>query len=127
MYKKFALIGLVIALVAGIALAKAVKVDLVPYVDADGNVLEPNAYGKAMLNYAKGADKTEVQVNCWDLVPNAMYTVYLNNSGTWYSICTFTTDSNGEGHCHAKLAGDVSGHLPVSVNNSANQTVLISP
>ena len=64
MNKKLALIGLVIALVAGIALAKAVKVDLVPYVDADGNVLEPNAYGKAMMNYAKGADKTEVQSSC---------------------------------------------------------------
>ena len=126
MYKKFALIALVIALVVGVALAKAVKKDLVPYVNADGTVIEPNAYGQAMLNYAKGADKTEVQVNCWDLVSNTMYTVYLNNSGVWHSICTFTTDANGEGHCHAKLPGDHSGHLPVAVNNSANQTVLIS-
>ena len=121
-------IGLVCVLaivlgVTGVALAKAVKVELAPY-----GSLEPDASGHAILNYAKGADKTEVQVNCWDLTPETEYTVYLSpdDGGSYYAIGTFTTDSSGEGNLHAKLAGDVSGDLPVAVNNTAlNATVLL--
>ena len=109
--------------VTGIALAKAVKVELAPY-----GTLEPDASGHAILNYAKGADKTEVQVNCWGLTPETEYTVYLNDGVDYYAIGTFTTDSSGDGHLHAKLEGDASGDLPVAVNNTAlNATVLISP
>ena len=124
MYKKFALIGLVIALVAGIALAKAVKVDLLPYPD---DPIEPDASGRAVLNYAKGADKTEVQINCRGLMSETEYTVYLYDveNADFYSIGTFTTRKNGTGNFHTKLDGDRSGELPVAVNNPANQTVLL--
>jgi hypothetical protein len=106
----------------GIALAKAVKVDLLPY-----GSLEPFASGQAVLNYAKGADNTEVQVNCWDLTPGTEYTVYLRDGG-WYSIGTFVTRRNGSGNLHVRLPGDVSGNLSVAVNNTVlNATVLIYP
>ena len=115
---------MVIASVAGVALAKAVKVELVPW--SDSVAPEPDASGHAILNYAKGADKTEVQVNCWGLTPETDYTVYLNN-GSWYSIGTFTTNGYGDGNLHVKLAGDASGDQPVAVNNSElNATVLMS-
>jgi len=109
---------------AGIALAKAVKVELEPYPAAAP--LEPDASGHAVLNYAKGQDKTIVQVNCWGLMPAAEYTVYLND-GAFYAIGTFTTRKNGSGNLHVSLDGDASGHLPVAVNNAANATVLLSP
>ena len=106
----------------GIALAAAVKVHLMPY-----NAIEPDASGRAVLNYAKGADKTEVQVNCWGLMPDEMYTVWLSPDGgtSYHPIGSFTTDEYGEGNLHAKLPGDHSGHLPVAVNNAGNATVLL--
>ena len=122
--KQFILIclGVVVLSVAGIALAKAVKVELVPYGTA-----EPDASGHAILNYAKGADKTEVQVNCWRLTPNTNYTVYLKNGG-FYAVGDFTTRKNGSGNLHVRLMGDRSGDLPVAVNNTAaNATVLLGP
>ena len=54
---------------AGIALGKAVKQDLV---NENGDVI-----GKANINYAKGENKTEVQANCWDMDPETDYTVFL--------------------------------------------------
>ena len=109
---------------AGIALAAAVKVDLLPYPVA--NPIEPDASGRAVLNYAKGSDKTVAQVNCWGLTPESEYMVYLKDGG-WYAIGTFTTRKNGSGNLHVFLEGDHSGHLPVAVNNAANQTVLLGP
>ena len=116
----------VVLCVAGIALAKAIKVDLTPY----GSV-EPNASGHAVLNYAKGADKTMVQMNCWDLTSNTKYTVYLfydDGSGVdWYTIGTFTTRKNGSGNLHVFLEGHTSGDVAVAVNNPSDETVLLGP
>ena len=113
----------VVLCVAGVALAKAVKVELLPCPAAAP--LEPDASGKAMLNYAKGADKTEIQVNCSGLTPGEEYTVYIGSP--WEVIGTFVARNNGTGNLHARPGGDQSGRLPVAVNNSANQTVLLSP
>jgi len=113
----------VVLCVAGIALAAAVKVDLLPFPAADP--LEPDASGKAVLNYAKGADKTEIQVNCAGLTPGAEYTVYIGSP--WEVIGTFVARKNGTGNLHARPDGDQSGRLPVAVNNAANQTVLLGP
>ena len=105
--------------------AAAVKVALVPYDNPVIGLAEPDASGHAILNYAKGADKTEVQVNCWGLMPDSEYTVYLK-AATWHPVGTFTTRKNGSGNLHAKLPGDHSGHLPVAVNNTDGYTVLMS-
>ena len=113
----------VVLCVAGIALAAAVKVDLLPYPPAAPQ--EPDASGQAVLNYAKGADKTEIQVNCAGLTPGAEYTVYIGTP--WEVIGTFVARKNGTGNLHARPDGDQSGRLPVAVNNAANQTVLLGP
>ena len=126
MRKKSALICLVALLaIPGIALAAAVKVQLAPW--APNGPIEPDASGKANLNYAKGADKTIVQVNCWALMPEAEYTVYLSPDfpAEWNMIGTFTTDAEGEGHLHVFLPGDQSHPEAVAVNNAANSTVLL--
>ena len=112
---------------AGIAFAKAVKVILEPYAYAGEDPIEPDASGRAMLNHAKGKDKTEVQVNCWGLVAEAEYTVYLKPGGAWKAVGTFTADEEGEGHLHARLPGNESASLPVAVNNDQNKTVLLGP
>ena len=117
------LFATILVCVAGLALAKAVKVELMPYPPAAP--LDPNASGHAILNYAKGQDKTIVQVNCWNLKPETGYTVYLSNGG-FYSIGDFTTRKNGSGNLHVSLEGDVSADLPVAVNDTAsNLTVLL--
>ena len=119
------LFATILVCVAGLALAKAVKVELMPYPAAAP--LEPDASGHAILNYAKGQDKTIVQVNCWDLKPDTEYTVYLNDGG-FYVIGNFTTRKNGSGNLHVSIAGDVSADLPVAVNDTAlNATVLLGP
>ena len=105
---------------SGVALAAAAKVKLEAY----GGLL-PDASGHAVLNYAKGADKTIVQVNCWDLAPSTNYTVYLND-GSWYVVGTFTSDGSGEGHLHVSLSGNRAGDVPVAVNDTTlNATVLL--
>lgn len=91
---------------AGIALGKAVHLDLV---DADGNTI-----GKANLNYAKGADKTECQMNCWDLEPETDCILLLCECDDDGSVAdcielgSFATNENGRGHLHARVDGDVS-------------------
>ena len=91
---------------SGIALAKAVKQELV---NEDGEII-----GKANLNYAKGANKTECQVNGWDLDTETEYIVLLcvcDDDGE-VTDCTevgsFTTNKKGKGHLHASVEGDVS-------------------
>lgn len=102
--------------IAGIALAKAVKVDLTPPYQAP----VPYASGQAVLNYAQGADKTLVEVNCWDPTPGTEYAVYLSGS----LIGTFTTSRNGTGNLHVSLEGDTSEQPVVDVENYSGQIVL---
>jgi len=113
----------VVLCVAGIALAKAVKVELLPYPAAAP--LEPDASGQAILNYAKGEDKTEIQVNCSGLTPGAEYTVYIGGGSTWEDIGTFIARKNGTGNLHARPDEDQSG-LSVAVN-TGGATVLLGP
>ena len=127
MMKKLATFCLIATVLcaSGIAVAAAVKIALVPYPAAPG-VAEPDASGQTILNYAKGKDKTEVQVNCWGLTPGTEYVVYAKPGG-WQAIGSFTARKNGSGNVHVRLDGDFSGALPVAVNNAAlNATVLIS-
>jgi len=123
--KKLVILGmaLVLAIGAGMLMAKAVKLNLKPW-DGDGGNYEPNAYGQAILNYAKGADKTEIQVNCWGLKPNTEYFVWLETSG-WMNIGKFVTLKNGSGQFHYKAEGDVS-LSQVTINSPIYDTVLYS-
>jgi len=112
----------VVLCVAGVALAKAVKVDLLPT-----DPSEPDASGKAVLNYAKGADKTEIQVNCAGLTPGAEYTVWIGTvGGPWTNVGTFVARKNGTGNLHARPGGDLS-ELTVGVNRDVWNNVLLSP
>jgi hypothetical protein len=127
MRRKIALVCLaaVILCGTGIVLAKAVKVQLLPFPADDP--AEPDASGRAVLNYAKGADKTEIQVNCWGLTPNSDYTLWISADGnTFVQVGAFTADEYGDGCVHARVQGDVSGYT-VAVNAAGGGTVLLGP
>ena len=108
LHKRRVLVCLAVATVclAGIALAKAVKQELV---NEDGEEI-----GQAILNYAKGANKTECQVNCWDMEPETEYTALVcecDDDGEivdCIELGSFTTNKKGKGNLHASVEGDVS-------------------
>ncbi|HUW20513.1 MAG TPA: hypothetical protein VMW16_14545 [Sedimentisphaerales bacterium] len=114
----------VVLLAAAVALAAAVKVELLPC--PAENPIEPNASGHAILNYAQGRDKTMVEINCWGLKADMNYTAHLKAPEGFHSIGMFTTRKNGSGNLNVDLEGDHSAHLPVAINNDANETVLRS-
>jgi hypothetical protein len=91
----------------GITLARAVRQDLEPL------DLESDASGFAILNYAKGPDKTEIQVNCSGLGPNTECIVLLCNftdeETDYIELGTLTTNKEGKGTLHARVEGDASG------------------
>jgi hypothetical protein len=97
---------------AGIVVGKAVKLEL------GGQGIESSAAGKAMLDYSKGADKTEIQVNCKGMEPNTEFIVLLydcTDEGTSYiKLGSLTTNKKGKGTLHTRAEGDVSG-LSVAV------------
>jgi len=99
-------------------------VELMPYAYPGAEPTEPDASGQAVLNYAEGADKTEIQVNCSGLTPGAEYTVYIGSP--WEVIGTFVARNNGTGNLHARPDGDQSERLPVAVN-TGGATVLLGP
>jgi hypothetical protein len=90
----------------GIALGKAVKQELVNEND--------EVIGNAILNYAKGADKTEIQVNCHGLEPETEYLIVLyqideqGNIADPMVIGSFITNKKGKGQLHARVQGDAS-------------------
>ena len=86
------------AAMATLAFAKAVKVDLVPVGAFTGG-------GKAVLNYAAGADKTEVQVNLWGLNPNKEYRVRIGHVYSGW----LKPNPNGKLSVHLRPAHDWSG------------------
>ena len=97
-------IALVTVSLAGVALGKAVKQELV---NEDGEVM-----GKAKLNYAKGADKTEIQINCRGLQPETDYFVWLcqcdGDDVDCIELGSFTTNKKGRAKLHTRLDGDAS-------------------
>jgi hypothetical protein len=115
--KKLAIFGLLV-LCAGLLMAKAVKFNLV----ANGAEAIPGAYGQAILNYAKGADKTEIQVNCWGLLPNTQYFVRLKLPSN-KDIGDFTTKKNGTGTFHTWLEGDFSTAEHIAIRNASGRVL----
>jgi hypothetical protein len=69
-----------------------------------------DAGGNAILNYAKGADKTKIQVNCWGLKPRAKYMVLLSDctdaTPDYVELGTFITDKRGNGDLLTHVEGD---------------------
>jgi len=126
--KKFIAVTVVVAFIAlgaGLVLSKAVKAELEPFPWDDP--IEEGASGHAILNYAQGVDMTEVQVNCWGLMPNIEYTVRLGTKGSpWQIIGSFTTRKNGSGNLHVRVDGDRSGVPNVAVNYTPGACVLMS-
>ena len=122
MWKKNMVICIVaiVLCVGGIALAKAVKLNLVPVAgssDADG-------YGNAVLNYAKDADKTIIQVNCGGLTPGDEYGVNLANGNG--PVGRVIAKKNGTITVHGEQAGDQSGSIVRVRNRTQSQLALLS-
>ena len=119
-------IATIVLCVAAVVLAKAVKIELKPY-PAEAPV-EPGASGHAMLNYAKDADKTIVEVNCRGLTAETEYKVCLTKDDEFYEIGSFTTRKNGSGNFHVEIDTDASADVPVAINNAnSDTTVLLGP
>lgn len=119
------LVAAIVLCGAGVALAAAVKVNLAHYAGGP----DEGASGQAVLNFAKGANKTEIQINCQGLTPDTNYTVYLSQTSTgptFDPVGDFTTHENGKGNLHLSIPGDVSASV-ITVNNTAlNASVLQS-
>ena len=107
MMKKTVLIcvATVVLCVAGIALAKAVKLDLVPcpinYPDP-GNL--PPGGGFVVLNNSSGdCHNLELTVSLKGVEPNTTYDIYLFVDGSWYAGAkagTVTTNKRGNANFH---------------------------
>ena len=117
-----------IALMATMTFAGAVNVALCPDAAPD------DARGRAILNYAKGADKTEIQVNCWGLDPDYNYTAWINVTGLgcpeiggWSNIGTFSVNTKGNGHVHASVPTDVSGAVLMVNFETPSATHVLEP
>ena len=99
---------------AAIALGKAVRQELL---NEDADVV-----GRTNLNYAKGANRTECQINCWDMESETEYSVLLcecHDDGAvtdCFEIGSLTTNKKGKGHLHASVEGDVSDrHVVIGI------------
>ena len=95
--KKTIMILAVVLLVGGVASAAAVKVEL-------EEVRNSGASGQVILNYAKGADKTEIQVNCSGLIGGDTYWITID--GTGIEPIEAVAKKNGTLAVHVKKKGD---------------------
>ena len=107
---------------SGVALAKAVKVELV-VMD-----LGSSGGGEAILNYAKGTDKTEIQVNCKGMEPNAEHIVWIcdwtDEKSDYIELGTLTTNKKGKGVLHARVKGDISERSVVVLGDDGTNVLL---
>lgn len=95
--KKMIMISAIALCIGGAAFAAAVKVDLVPINGKD-------ASGQVILNYAKGANKTEIQVNCSGLIGGDTYWITID--GTGIEPIEAVAKKNGTLAVHVKKEGD---------------------
>lgn len=97
---------MILAVFAGVALGAAVKLSLGPAPLGD----EPDASGRAVLNYAKGEDKTVIQVNGEGLTPGETYQVRV---APLMIVGEGVALPNGKLTVHGELQGDqsVSGKI----------------
>jgi len=89
-----------------------------------------NEAGRAIVNYAKGADKTEVQINFSGLVNGATYNAYFlcPDPAGWIPIGSCTGKKNGKGQIHGRPSTDCSGyeiHVALVLPDGSESTVLV--
>ena len=75
-----------------------------------GGTGDPDAYGRAIVNYTDGTNSFVARIGADNLEPGATYTfaVRLNDGGARQDICTATADRSGHLSCSAQdrtLAG----------------------
>ena len=104
----FLLSVIVLVGLGGIAIAAAIKVDLVPALIPPDDP-DSGAYGQAVLKYVRGPDKTMIRINCGGLTPGEEYQVGLFYYG---SLGNVTAGNNGKIALHVRIPGDVSGFDP---------------
>ncbi len=126
MKKYFALtmILVFVGVVVSIALAAAVRQELVPYAAS-----ESDASGKAIINEPNGNVVLQVTVSVKGLLPTEEYTVWMKQLSGWAEVGKFTTNQNGNGSFHRNyLQGEINVPTPgsIAVNETdINTTVLI--
>ena len=113
----------VVLCVAGIALAKAVKVDLQNPAALPADDPDAGATGRAVLNYAKGADKTVVQINCQGLSPGATYVAGIIGGGRFPD--KYIALPNGKLVIHATMTGDISGKRVVVIREAPGPVYIL--
>ena len=97
---------------SGIALAKADRQKLVPYIPFG---LDEDASGKAIVNYPKGDVVLVITVTAKGLEPNKEYIVgSFESLDAWqfFHHGTFTTNENGNGHFHINYGRTSNDTLP---------------
>lgn len=64
--------------------------------------LPADASAQAIINYSKGQQNWQVQVNVRNLIPNTQYSVEVGTVNVWGGtiVTTFTTDSSGDANLH---------------------------
>jgi hypothetical protein len=106
--KKLAVLTIILVVMLGLVVASvyatgAKKVQLEQWAPATG---EEDASGWAIINYTPPDEESAVgvtdQVQVSGLLPNHSY-VYKSHG---VILATFTTNSEGKGHCHANLSED---------------------
>ncbi len=89
----------VVLCVAGIALAKAVKVDLNPIgVDSGG--------GFVVFNNTSGPENVQVQMSLKGALPNTDYDVFVHIDGPDTYVATITTNAMGNANFHYSGSAD---------------------
>ena len=125
--KKIALtcMAVVILGTAGFALAKAVKIGM----EATPHAMEiglMGARGHVVLNYAKGADKTEIQYSAVGLIPNTETQVFLLTSEGWQLLGTAMSDDEGDVSFHIRLPGNVAAEAKRVALNQGGWSIVWS-
>lgn len=97
----FLALALMIVAISGIALAKADRQELVPYIPF--GPLDPDGSGKAIVNDSQGDVVLVITVTVKGLLPETTYDVKSCTSlalADWTLLGTLTTNKNGNGHFH---------------------------
>ncbi len=89
-----------VVLAAGAAASVVLRVELLP------TDLCPSASGMVVVNYVRGAEKSEVMLICRNLDPDTIYGLYVNLFGLKMALGAFLSDKNGNLRLHYTGSGD---------------------
>ena len=105
--KKLILLSAIVLCIGGVAFAAAVKVDL-------EDVKKIGASGQVIVNYAEGAGKTEIQVNCKGLMAGQKYIITVHTSKGYAEVLE-VAKKNGTIATHIKKKGDWTPKLTIKI------------